>query len=95
MSPLGCPQGSPLLTLAECVLSGSIPRGEIRVLDEHLEFHLILSHLGSNDGNEGRGCGSVGLSWPKTGVSGFSAMSARGAGAGIGQAALSWQQLAG
>lgn len=75
--------------------SRNIPWGEIKVLDEHLEFHLVVSHLGSKDGSEGRGCGSVGLRWQKIGVSWFSGMSAWGPGAGMGQAALSWQQSAG
>lgn len=60
------------------------------MLGEHLEFNLDASYLGGKDGSEGRGCGSVGLSWHRVGVSGFSG-SPWGAGAGIGQAALGWQ----
>lgn len=88
------PQVTPLVTLAECVPCRSIPRGKMKVLDDHLEFHLLVSLLGGKDKDcsEGRGCGSVGLSWHKIEVSGFSGKSAWGAGPGIGQAVLSWQQ---
>lgn len=50
-----------LLMLAEFVLSGRFPCGEIKVLEKHLEFHPVVSCLGSKDASEGRGCGSEGL----------------------------------
>lgn len=48
------------LTLAECVLSGSILCGENKVLDKHSEFRPVVSRLGSKDACEGRGCSSGG-----------------------------------